>query len=45
MIVSDGDEAVSYLSRTGKYADEQKYSNPERRGSFKSNKINVGIEY
>ncbi|MEM8722554.1 MAG: response regulator [Cyanobacteria bacterium P01_G01_bin.39] len=28
MIVSDGDEAVSYLSRTGKYADEQKYSIP-----------------
>ncbi|MEM7592201.1 MAG: response regulator [Cyanobacteria bacterium P01_A01_bin.83] len=28
VMVSDGDEAISYLSRTGKYADEQNYSSP-----------------
>ena len=27
-IVSDGDEAIAYLSKTGKYADSQKYPIP-----------------
>ena len=28
VMASDGDEAISYLSRTGKYADDQDYSIP-----------------
>ncbi len=28
MLVSDGDEAIAYLSREGKYADTQAYSTP-----------------